>query len=355
LESKTNMETHINVLGLMSGTSLDGLDLCLTKFNNADLADYSIEACTTVSFPEQLKMKLATAHELTAFKLQKLSNEFANFSAHAINTFKKEYGLNIDLIGSHGHTVYHKPEAGVTLQIGNGANIYANTGIKTVSDFRSVDVALGGQGAPLVPIGDLLLFPNYESCLNLGGIANISIKTSEGIQAHDVSFMNMATNYICQEYLNIPYDNNGSEGEKGNLLPDILNIMTKETAKLNKQSLAREHFEALIKPVLNQKHSPQDLLRTCYEYSSNFISETLNHSKNKKCLVTGGGAHNNYFIQLLQKKTTSEIIIPDKNTIDFKEALIFSFLALKRLKNEANTLKQVTHATKDNIGGCIYG
>lgn len=346
--------TCINALGLMSGTSLDGLDLCLSSFRLNNTSSYKILKTAEHSFPDELRTRLQNAHFLSGYELALLSNDFAKFCSEKINDFKQS-DLKIDLIASHGHTVFHDPEKKLTTQIGNGAIIYAETGIKTVADFRSVDVALGGQGAPLVPIGDLLLFPTSTACLNLGGIANISYKTKDGIMAQDLCFANMALNYLCQTYLKQEYDKGGVLGKQGKVLPELLASFVRLNSTFKGLSLAREDFEKSMAPLLKAEKNKADALRTIYEYVSTIISESINSSKPNEVLVTGGGAFNSFLIELIKKKSNHAIKVPDDQTISFKEALIFGFLGTKRVLNEINCLKEVTEASADNIGGCIYG
>jgi len=338
----------------MSGTSLDGLDLCLVRFNVDKLSDFEILNSSGISFPNALKSKLSKAHELSGLELALLSNEFALFCATEINRFK-ETSQEINLIASHGHTVFHAPELGLTTQIGNGAIIYAQTGIKTVSDFRTVDVALGGQGAPLVPIGDLLLFPNYDACLNLGGIANISYKTNEGIIAQDLCFANMLLNKITRDFLNIPYDSEGEFASKGKILAGLLNKMTLVNESYNRKSLGRENFEEDFLKFFENDFPATDFLRTSCEYISSVITKSINEQKPNSVLLSGGGAFNTFLINLIKEKSNHEIILPSHEIIEFKEALIFAFLGVKRVLNQTNCLKSVTSSKLDNVGGSIYG
>ena len=334
----------------MSGTSLDGLDICWVKFS--DTFTFDIVRSKAVSYSAEFKHRLANAHTLSGFDLMKLSNDFGLFCSKQVLAFLGDDRTEIDLIASHGHTVFHKPQEKLTTQIGNGAVLYAETGIKTVFDFRSVDVALGGQGAPLVPIGDLLLFQQYQSCLNLGGIANISLKKEEGIIAQDLCFANMLSNFICEKFFNKSYDHQGEIGSKG-VSDDALVSRMIEFHQDN-QSLAREDFEAFLE-VIPENVDPRDLLRSSYEYTSTFIASYINSQNIKQVLVTGGGAYNDFFISLLKQKVKGEIILPSDNVIEYKEALIFAFLGFLRVTEKNNVLKCVTQAIKDSLGGAIYG
>lgn len=338
----------------MSGTSLDGLDVCLARFETKQPTNYQIIQTASFDFDHQLKHRLSKAHLLSGLELAVLSNDFALFCAQCITSFKASKNVQIDLIASHGHTVFHNPEHHLTFQIGNGALIYAQTDTPTVCDFRSVDVALGGQGAPLVPIGDLLLFKDYQACLNLGGIANISLKTGNGIIAQDLCFANMIPNHICSERLNTPYDDAGTLGSTGSVIPSLLTHWKKSTIALKGRSLAREDFENILLADLSQAPT-HDLLRTAYEYTTDVIADYLNLHQAEHVLATGGGAHNRFLMELLQSKTSTKVILPHRELIDFKEALIFAFLGTLRFAQTPNVLSTVTNSKKDHIGGALYG
>ena len=336
----------------MSGTSLDGLDICWVKFSREHHSVFQIVKAQTVDYPNNLKQQLAQAHILSGLDLMLLHNSFALFCANEINDFLGDDKSQIDLIASHGHTVFHNPEVRLTTQIGNGAVLYAETGIKTVCDFRTVDVALGGQGAPLVPIGDLLLFTQYDSCLNLGGIANISVRNNNEMEAQDLCFANMLSNTICKDYFDVPYDKGGELGRAGKVKESLVQKMTEFHQGNN--SLAREGFNLFLE-LISKDVDPADLLRSAYEYTSNVVSEYCNKQEINNVYVTGGGAHNTFFMELLKQKTKAEVILPDPQIIDFKEALIFAFLGFLRVENKNNVLKTVTKATNDNLGGAVYG
>ena len=288
----------IKSIGLMSGSSLDGLDIayCHFSFEN-DKWTYKIICSKTISYSNELTLELASTKNMLAFDLMKLDKKLGVFSAESINSFLSENNINsedIDLIASHGHTIFHQPQNGFTTQIGCGATINALTKIKTICDFRSTDVALHGQGAPLVPIGDELLFEEFDACLNLGGIANISFKESNIRKAYDISFANLPLNYICSKYFNCAYDKEGHLGKTGEI---DLNLMTKLSqlpfySKSNPKSLGREDFEQEILPALSGI-KPENILTTFYEHFTNEIAQNLKPFKT--ILITGGG----YIIHIL--------------------------------------------------------
>lgn len=338
----------------MSGTSLDGLDLCLAQFEVANPTHYRILGTASFDFSVSLSDRLSKAHVVSGYELTVLSNDFAKFSAQCVSNFIETKQVEVDLIASHGHTVFHDPDHHLTLQIGSGAVIYAHTDIQTVCDFRSVDLALGGQGAPLVPIGDLMLFEAYDACLNLGGIANVSLKNAQGITAQDLCFANMIPNHICKERLGTPYDHAGATGSTGHVIDSLLRKWKDSTALLNDRSLAREDFEKNILSDLGSE-STADLLRTAYEYTTDVIAHYLNAHHCQLVLTTGGGAHNDLVIRLLQTKTKSKLVLPNPELIDFKEALIFAFLGTLRFIETENVLCSVTKSAKNHIGGAVYG
>lgn len=338
----------------MSGTSLDGLDICCVKFTENTEIKFDILKAKTISYSDEWKEKLSAAHLLNGRDLMQLNHDFGVFCGERIKEITLDLNQTIDFIASHGHTVFHSPSTGFTTQIGSGASIYAATGIKTICDFRSVDVAFGGQGAPLVPIGDLLLYASYHACLNLGGIANISLKSHNQIVAQDLGYCNLILNHLTKTYFDLSYDDNGNLGKQGKINEEALKAMLIFTKNKEGRSLAREDFEHFIK-LLSAINKPEDALRTSYEYIATFLSDYCNTHSVKDVFITGGGAHNSFLIELTQSKTKSKLIIPSSENIDFKEALVFAFLGLLRLENKNNSLKSVTKASQDSVSGAVYG
>ncbi|MEI6019696.1 MAG: anhydro-N-acetylmuramic acid kinase [Bacteroidota bacterium] len=347
----------MKILGLMSGTSLDGLDIALCSFNrNNNGLNSEILHAETVPYDAHWKSSLSEAHTISAENYFALNAQYGAYLGEQINVFLSKHKQSVDAIASHGHTIFHQPHKGFSTQLGCGATIAAQTGIQTVCDFRSLDVALNGQGAPLVPIGDELLFADYEACLNIGGIANISLKQNGKRIAFDICEANMVLNFLAEK-LQLPYDENGrisAQGKIDNALLQQLNALSfylEQGAK----SLGREWFDQNIVPFIKISNlSVQDLLATFSEHVSQIIGNTLNHFHITKCLVTGGGAFNGHLIQGIRSKTNCEIILPTKQIINFKEALIFAFLGYLRLNQQVNTLATVTGASANSIGGAVY-
>jgi anhydro-N-acetylmuramic acid kinase len=345
-----------NVIGVMSGTSLDGLDICYCSFSvtKDNKWNYKINTATTIDISLDLKTKLKNAITFSGLDLALLNNEMGDFIGHSINQFIKKHSINsIDFISSHGHTIFHQPEKKLTLQIGNGANISSITKYPVICDFRSVDLALNGNGAPLVPIGDNLLFAEYDYCLNLGGIANISYQDKRRI-AFDICPTNIVLNKLASE-LGKEYDENGDFAKSGKINNTLLAELNRIEyyQKSHPKSLGFEWVEQNIFPILkNYEISIEDKLRTYTEHIALQISKQL--KKDSSLFITGGGVFNHFLIQRLNEVSDVKIVIPSKEIINFKEALIFGFLGVLRYRNEINSLKSVTGAMFDNIGGCIY-
>ncbi len=337
------------VLGVMSGTSLDGIDLAICTFEKTNKWEFKIEKSDTLKYDNYWKSTLENLHKQNKEIIAETNIKYGALLGEKITAFLGN--KKVDFIASHGHTIFHQPENNYTLQIGDGKSISQTTGITTINDFRSLDVSLNGQGAPLVPIGDLHLFPNYKYCINLGGFANISIKHEGEITAFDICAVNIVLNRICEK-LNIEYDNNGDIAKKGNLIPELLQQLNKLDfyKKLPPKSLGREWVEKEINPIIkNQK--PEDALHTFCEHIAIQIGAFI---PNESTLFTGGGVFNQYLMERIKHYSSSKIIIPSNTIINFKEALLFGFLGVLKARNEVNCLQSVTGADRDNSGGVIH-
>lgn len=345
----------IKVIGVMSGTSLDGIDFAAVEFAFFnDKWNFNLITAKTVSYSENWLKKLITAPTLSGEKLMELHSEYGNFIGTKINEFNKETNFEPDLIASHGHTIFHQPNKHFTFQVGNGAEIAAVTKITTVADFRTTDVALGGQGAPLVPIGDKLLFPEYDYCLNLGGFANVSFEKEDQRIAFDICPTNFILNFFAEKQ-KFAFDKNGELGKQGKINTELLNGLNNiPFYKQNPpKSLGREWVENEFFPVLNSSEiSDSDKLRTVYEHIAQQIGNTT--AKKGKMLVTGGGAFNSFLIERIKQHSTLEVVIPKSEIVDFKEALIFAFLGVLRIQNKTNCYSSVTGAKKDSTCGIIF-
>lgn len=346
------------IVGMMSGTSLDGLDLALCEFEKkgTDFL-FKIHKAATINYDRNQKNKLQASPYLNVENYFLLHHLFGKYMAKQVNHFLADSPLKPTAIASHGHTIFHQPKKGFSTQIGCGATIAAITKTTTVCDFRSLDVAIGGQGAPLVPIGDKLLFSNYKSCLNIGGIANISFDDAKGNRvAFDVAVANLAFNFYAAKE-GMDYDKNGELAAKGkchNALLNDLNALAFYKQK-GAKSLGREWFENdFLRVVERYNLSNSDILCTLVHHCAIQIAAVLNEHQLSNVFITGGGAHHVFLINTLKQHYTGEIIVPDALVVNFKEALIFAFLGYLRLTEQINTLCSVTGATSDSIGGAVY-
>jgi len=353
---KDNNMKKTTVIGLMSGTSLDGLDICAVSFEfiNSKWA-FEILNSETIKYSDKLKNRFRGATSLAVADVLKFDIELGQLFGGLIKQFICSNKLNVDYVASHGHTIFHQPENGFTLQIGSGQEIANLTQLPVIYDFRSKDVSLGGQGAPLVPIGDKLLFSEYEACINFGGIANISFQKGNERVAFDVCPFNMGLNLLANE-LGLDYDESGKIARGGQMIKSLyfklnqLNYYNLDYPKSLGIEWFNEHCLLLIK---NDKYSIEDRLHTFSHHISYQLLNVINDIQGDSILITGGGAYNSYIIELLKSKTKKRIIIPSNETIDFKEALIFAFLGVLKVENKINVLKSVTGARKNSISGCL--
>ena len=338
------------VLGVMSGTSLDGVDLAICSLKKNECWSFNIEKCTTIKYPKIWKDTLQNLHTKDENDISEINIKYGKYLGELINSFLDED--KVDFIASHGHTIFHNPDNNYTLQIGDGNTISNKTNSKVINDFRSQDVSLEGQGAPLVPIGDLYLFSNYKYCINLGGFANISVKEKKSITAFDVCPVNIVMNELSKR-LGKEYDTNGNFAKSGNLIPKLFKKLNKLEFYHKKppKSLSREWVEEFINPTFQLSYKTEDVMHTFCEHIAMQIGK---HLINEEVLFTGGGVYNQYLMNRIKHYSNAEIIIPSKKIIDYKEALIFAFLGVLRNRNEVNCLKSVTGAIRDNCGGVIH-
>jgi len=355
-------EVNYKVIGLMSGTSLDGVDLCYAHFVHKNKKwSYQIIACQTIEYPNELTEKLLITTHSSAEQLFILDKQLGVFFSEVINGFIEKHKIErnkIDAICSHGHTVFHQPDKQISVQIGCGATIARHTQLPTIANFRQKDVLYGGQGAPLVPIGDLMLFSNVaDSFLNIGGFANFStIKNNEITVASDICPVNNLINYYARQQ-GKHYDKNGEIAKNAivsTTLLDKLNnlsIYKQETMP----SLGWEWVEKIVIPIVdNFPVSIAEKIATITKHAITQIANRLNECHSKSILVTGGGALNTFLIDELKKSVTGNIICASQQLINFKEALVFGFLGVLFLENVPNCVHTVTGATKSVIGGVLY-
>ena len=344
----------VHAIGLMSGTSLDGLDLAYVKFTHDSRYDFEILAADTIDYSSQLKSQLKNAIDLDTESLEKLDSEYGRFLGEQVNVFIHKHQITqLDFIASHGHTVFHQPDQGITKQIGDGQQIAEITNHQVVYDFRTQDVNLGGQGAPLVPIGDRLLFGSYDACINLGGFANISYEENNQRIAFDISPVNVVLNHFSKQ-LGFEYDDQGNLAREGHIIPEVLEQLHQIDfyQQLPPKSLGIEWVHEIVFPLIKNIESPKDVLRTFVEHVAVQISNAIEGFET--ALFTGGGVFNAFLMERIQQRSATKIYVPNSDMINYKEALIFAFLGLLKLKNEVNCLSSVTGAKHDHSSGKIF-
>lgn len=356
-----------HALGIMSGSSLDGLDLVFAHFHEqGGKWSFEIEAAACYPYKSDWENRLRLASQVDARTYCQLHIDYGHYLGKEVNRFIEEHQLHykVGLIGSHGHTVFHSPETGLTTQIGEGAALAAATGLPVVTDLRTMDVAWGGQGAPLVPIGEQHLFSGYSLFLNLGGIANITRATDPTI-AFDCCPANRVLNLLATQ-VGKPYDPEGSLAASGKINSALLEKLNSHPyyQKPFPKSLANEvgtdqHFPLL----LESGSSIPDLLATYTQHIVDQVSQSaqalVSHAMGdeKKCLVTGGGAFNTHLIKCLDASFRTHGItleVPAADLVNYKEALIMAFLAVLRWRQENTVIPSVTGARQASIGGALW-
>ncbi len=338
----------------MSGTSLDGLDICLAEFEKQDKWTFQILKAETVTYSEDWETQLRNSIHLSSEDLLELHSEYGFYLGQQVKKFIHQHRLeNIDLIASHGHTVFHQPKRKFTLQIGDGKAIKLETGLPVIYDFRSQDVLMKGNGAPLVPIGDELLFSSYSACLNLGGFSNISLRSEGKRIAFDIAPVNIVLNYLAHQ-LHKNFDENGALAAKGKTDETLLNqLNVLDFYHIpHPKSLGIEWCHQHIFPLLENIET-LDALATFTEHAAQQIANVINQYSIKDILITGGGAYNTFLIEKIRAKTKAEVIIPEKEIINYKEALIFAFMGVLKMNNEINVLSSATGSTEDHCSGVI--
>ncbi len=345
------------VIGLMSGSSLDGVDIAYVNFSHDNKRwFFQIVEAGNVPYSSYWKEQLAEAFNKKPEDLKELDKEYGRYLGTITKRFIEKYELEPKLIASHGHTIFHRPDEGLTLQIGDGQEIAKATGITTVNDFRSEDVMKGGQGAPLVPIGDRHLFADYHICLNIGGIANVSYEYEGKRIAYDICIANQMLNYLANK-LGYDYDNNGSFARQGKVNLDLLKAFNDNSYydKEAPKSLGREFFEKYQHQIIEELSlDVRDILATATEHIASQIVKSTDMLEKSKMLITGGGAKNNYLVERISELSKHEVVIPDTMIIDYKEALIFAFLGTLKMEGKINVLSSVTGATSDSSSGTVH-
>lgn len=349
--------TTYQVVGVMSGTSLDGLDLvsCILYLDQ-DKWRYRIQKAQTVSYNDSMIKFLSDTCGYSGNELESRNIIFGNYIGKEVAVFLKENKLKADLVASHGHTIFHQPHKGFTYQLGSGTAIALTSGITTISDFRSLDVINGGQGAPLVPVGDEYLFGEYSLCLNLGGFSNVSYHENNRRMAFDICPVNIFINQICRR-TGQEFDDKGKMASGGQVNQDLLKQLNglEYYRQNHPKSLSREWLETVFLPVIEACGlSTEDTLRTAYEHFAIQIAGVLNKFSGGRILVTGGGVYNEFLMDLISQKTICTLEIPDSILVNYKEALVFALLGVLRYRNEINCFSSVTGARCDTSTGVIH-
>jgi anhydro-N-acetylmuramic acid kinase len=357
-------------IGIMSGSSLDGLDIACTQFQETGGKwEFEILHAECLPYPADWARRLSTATSLTALDYQLLHADFGHYIGEQVNLFINRFDLHhkVHLVSSHGHTTFHVPAKKMTAQLGDGAAIAAVTGLPVVSDLRAMDVAFGGQGAPIVPIGEKLLLNDYDLLLNLGGIANVSAKSQGEYIAFDVCPANRIMNLIAHRH-GLEYDENGALAAKGNAGTELLQKLDQlEYYGLPyPKSLANDFGTDTVLPMIDQYGlSLEDALRTCVEHICAQIGRSVRSlyksqdagTPLRKMLVTGGGAQNEFMISRLTEVLGGmgiEVVVPGKDLVNYKEAVIMALIGVLRWREEYNVLSSVTGASRNSIGGALW-
>ena len=348
----------------MSGTSLDGLDMAYCHFwKNRERWQYTIAQAATIDYPESIFTALKHALNAHSQSLAELDIALGRWYGQQVRSFIDQHQLEVDLIASHGHTVFHQPHLGLTYQIGNGYEMYRLCGIPVVNNFRALDISLGGQGAPLVPVGDRLLFHDYDYCLNLGGIANISTSVDDQRLAFDICGVNIPLNFLAEKK-GKRYDEAGQMAASGTLEEALftkLNTLDYYQRPYPK-SLGMEWIQANVLNLFDafQDRPIENLMHTYAKHAAFQISKAIKtfplSGGKKQLLITGGGAFHTFLIDQLKQFIPEMItaVIPTEQVIAYKEALVFAFLGVLRQRGEVNCLRSVTGASRDSSGGVLY-
>jgi len=354
-------------IGAMSGSSLDGLDIAFAEFQeNAGKWNYEIKKADCYSYDPEWLERLRSATSLTALDYQLLHINYGHYIGQQVNKFIDDNDLHyqVALVSSHGHTTFHVPSRKMTAQLGDGASIAAETQLPVVTDLRAMDLAFGGEGAPIVPIGEKLLLGDHDYFLNLGGIANISFKKEPYI-AFDICAANRVLNMLANE-IGQEYDEGGGTAATGEIKQDLLKKLDnlEYYAVSYPKSLANEFGTDVVYPLIRDSgYKTADRLRTYAEHIVNQIKESIARVNNSKLgtkrsiLVTGGGALNNFLVQKLREQLQQinvEVVVPDENLVKYKEAMIMAFMGVLRWRQEYNVLSSVTGAARDSIGGALW-
>ena len=351
------IKSNYKVIGVMSGTSLDGIDLVYVSFDFYDKWSFQIINAETTAYTSEWRGILKDLVLKTKAELIKIDTSYTGYLATIIKAFIQKHNItDFDFISSHGHTAWHQPQNKLTYQIGNLPHLASLLNKAVVCDFRVQDVELGGQGAPLVPIGDTLLFSEFNFCLNLGGFANISTNHKNIRIAYDICPVNIVLNHFVKQ-LGFDFDDKGNIAATGKINKELLDKLNDLNfyKKPYPKSLGLEWVKSEMIPlIMSFNIKVKDVLRTFVEHVAMQISKELKMKQNASVLITGGGAYNAYLISRIKFYNNQNIVLPTDDIIEFKEALIFGFLGVLKIRGENNCLHSVTGASRSHSSGKIF-
>lgn len=365
-------EKQFRVVGLMSGSSLDAVDLAVCRFDIAPEAserpvlDWEMEATDAIPFPAEWRERLRQLPRANAATYVKTDVELGHYFGWITRRFLEERRLRVDAIASHGHTIFHFPKAGATAQIGDGAAIAAETGLTTINNFRAMDMAFGGQGAPLAPIADQYLFPEYDYWLNIGGIANLTARKDEELIAFDVGGANQIFDALVAP-LGMAYDHDGDIARNGRVLPALLQQVDALPYfhRPYPKSLGNDWVQEVLLPLYQDfEAATEDKLATAVHQLARQIAQAINiiqgsgDAKNHRLLATGGGALNTFLIEGIREECAKfcslAVVVPAPEIVQFKEAALMALMGALRLAALPNCLSSVTGARRDAMGGGVH-
>ncbi len=349
-------------LGIMSGSSVDGIDVALVSFeySGKSLLDWTLNETAFFELPEDMRNRLAAARLLSVSDLSKLERDYTLEILKSIIPFMEPKQV-IDYIALHGHTVVHKPKEGKSHQLGDGRLMADKTGLPTIVDFRTEDIRHGGEGAPMAVLADRDLFPGYRAYLNLGGICNASVSCQGLWKAFDIGPCNQLLNHFAKE-CGLSYDKDGRLAADG--IPDVAFLSQVAEHEYFKRQPPKsldntQVGQWWINAFQNHFHDPVNALATAVELIGWIVKEALEPLilSHGRVLVTGGGARNTFLVETIRRYIHDiglEVFIPGDAFIDYKEAILMAYAGSLRLKGEPNFISEATGARCDVIGGQLY-
>jgi len=355
--------TNRTLIGLMSGSSLDGLDIvCVHFFEKDNILQWKvIGEPVTVNYPDRIQSSLIHVHSLDNSELEKLDDELGSFYGAAVKDYLVSKNLNVDAIASHGHTVRHHPEKGFSLQIGNGLQMAKESGLPCITQFRSEDIKQGGQGAPLAPVVEHYFFQDYKMFLNIGGIANISLHTNDKVIAYDICPANQLLNYISNQ-LGKAYDDKGALAKSGNAADLLFQVLSKDPflKRTYPKSLDNNYIRDFYLSCIDEHNlTPENALATCTKFVAHWIGKEI-YSLSKQhgvgdVLITGGGAFNDFLLELLKQEIGEiKIELPSEEIIKQKESILMALCGYLFLEGKPNSFASATGAKLDTVNGVLH-